>query len=357
LAVIEHLVRGAGFFGLLLTAVAGCRSREGTATRGDASPIATPSRRDAGAATGRAGGGPSPIDALGTIYPPGAPPHPLAIRLCEALHAVAARRKAQCCGGDPAPFLATECARVLGATLHAGTVELEEAAIDRCASATDDALAGCDWVTPGPPAVPEACQRLLRGKLERGAVCRSSLECAGDRHCEGVSPTRTGVCAAPAGEGAGCGTHVDVLATYLADRHLATTHPFCADHCSLVAHQCGPLPLVGSACLAHVNCAPSQRCFAGRCSAAPRGARGEPCGAAPCADGLRCIDAVCAPLAQSGEACTSDLDCAVGACVRGEDGRRHCGPQCSPSLDALRGRDGGPTLGLPVKARAGAHRR
>jgi hypothetical protein len=317
----------------------------------------TSHHRDAGAAAEAAGGGPSPIDGLGTTYPAGAPAHPLAIRLCEALHGLPARRKAECCGGDPAHFLATECARVLGATLHAGTVELEEATIERCASAMGDALAGCDWVTPGPPPAPEACQQLLRGKLERGGVCRSSLECADAQHCVGLSPTKTGVCAPPAGDGAGCGAHVDVLATYLADRHLATTHPFCADHCSLVAHQCGPLPQVGSACLAHVSCAPSQRCLAGRCSDAPRAGRGEPCGAAPCADGLRCIGAVCAPLARRGEACTTDLDCAVGACARGDDGRGRCGPQCSASLDALRVRDGGLTLGLPTKPRAGAERR
>ena len=297
------------------------------------------------------------IDALGTIYPTDGPGHSLATRLCDALHTLPARRKAECCGGDPAPFLATACARVLAATLHAQTVELDEASVERCASTMTGALAGCEWVTPGPAPAPEACQGLLRGKLERGSVCRSSLECAGDMHCDGVSPTRTGMCAPPGGDGTGCGSHVDVLATYLFDRQLANAHPFCAEHCSMAAHQCGPRPKVGSACVANVSCAPSQICVSGRCSAAAPSARGEPCGAVPCAEGLRCMDKVCAPLAKSGEPCTADVACARGGCVRGGDGRGTCGAQCSASLAALRGGDGGVTMRLPVMPRSGSGKR
>jgi hypothetical protein len=328
---------------VLTLAAAGCRSG---ATSSQVSALST---QDAGGAKQDAGAAISaPIDGLGTVYPLDAPPHPLAIRLCEALHDIPARRKGECCGGEPVRFLTKECARVLGATLHAKTVKLEEAAVERCAAAMNDSLAGCDWVTPSPPPAPEACQRLLHGQLERGSVCRSSLECRGDMHCEGVSPTKTGVCTPPGAEGAGCGAHVDVLATYLSDRHLATSHPFCAEHCSLVAHKCGPVPPVGSACVANVSCAPSQICASGRCSAAVPGGRGQPCVAVPCAEGLRCIDKVCASPANGGEACTSDFDCAIGGCVSGSDGRSVCGAKCTASLDALRSRDGGLTLRLPM---------
>ncbi|HMI87700.1 MAG TPA: hypothetical protein VK550_26620 [Polyangiaceae bacterium] len=337
-------VRGVTMIALLVTA-ASCRS----------SADAPSSFPDGGSAQPAASASSSPVDALGTIYPRGAPPHPRATRLCDTLHAVPARRKAECCGGvapdaGAAPFLATECARVLGATLDAGTVELDEAVVDRCAAAMSAAFTGCDWVTPSPPALPEVCQQLLRGKLARGGVCRSSLECAGDMHCEGVGPTKTGICAPPAGEGAGCGAHVDVLATYLSDRHLPTAHPFCAEHCSLVAHRCGPQPEVGSACVANVNCAASQLCVKNRCSAAPAGRAGEVCGDVPCAEGLRCVEGACAARASTGEGCSSDSDCALGACVRGGDGVTRCGPQCSASLDALGSRDGGLTMGLPHRA-------
>ena len=337
-----------------LVATPSCRGRGDAETRRDAAPEGQTS--DGGAARLPGVASSAPIDALGTIYPRDAPPHPLATRLCEALHAVPARRKAECCGGEPAPLLMAECTRVLGATLHAGTVDLQESAVERCAAAMTDARKGCDWVTPSAPPVPEPCQRLLRGKLERGSVCRSSLECAGDLHCAGVSPTKTGVCTPPGGTGAGCGAHVDVLATYLFDRQLATSHPFCAEHCAFVTHKCGPPPDVGAACVADVNCAASQLCIQGRCSAADRGHRGDPCSVVPCAEGLRCVDAVCAPLATPGEACRSDMDCAAGACVREVDGAAKCGAQCSMPLDALRSRDGGPVMGLPRKPHANDRR-
>ncbi|HMJ55655.1 MAG TPA: hypothetical protein VK540_26450 [Polyangiaceae bacterium] len=335
------MARGATIV-LILLAAASCRER----------PVAKASAFDGGPPTGAGAAGLAPIDALGTIYPRDVPPHPIASRLCEVLHTVVGRRKAECCGGDPTPLLATECARVLGATLHAKAVEVDEAAVERCASAMGDSLAGCNWVTPSPPPTPEACQALVHGKLERGSVCRSSLECQGDMHCEGVSPTKTGLCTPPGGEGAGCGSHVDVLAAYLFDRHLATSHPFCAEHCSLASHKCGPQPKLGSACVANVNCGPSQICVTGQCSAAAPGRRGETCSALPCAEGLRCIDQRCAPLASSAEACSSDMDCAAGGCVQGGEGRTTCGAKCIASLDALRGRDGGPTMRLPSTPRA-----
>ena len=340
---------------IVLLLAAACRTRAatesldaGTTARSDAPEGANHHPDSAPAA---------PLDTLGTVYPRDLPPHPVATRLCETLHAAPARRKAECCGGEPTPFLAAECARVLGSTLHAKTAELDEAAALRCAAAMTDTLQGCDWVTPSPPTAPEACQGLLKGKLAMGSVCRSSLECEGQLHCAGVSPTKTGVCTPPGAKGAGCGTHVDVLATYLFDRGIAASHPFCTDFCSLVTHKCEREPAIGSACVASVNCAPSQTCLNGRCSAAHLGGPGEACGAASCANGLRCVDKMCAPLASAGEACSSDTDCAVGGCVQGADGRSTCGAKCTASLDALRGRDGGVTMRLPSMPRGAGGKR
>jgi len=334
---------------VLALAAAACRTRGAT----DAPDAGSTARSDAPSASDRnpRPASSAPVDTLGTIYPRDLPPHPLATRLCDTLHAVGARRKAECCGGEPALFLATECARVLGATLHAGTAVLEESAVQRCAAAMVDAVQGCDWVTPSPPSAPEACQGLLKGKLATGSVCRSSLECEGQLYCAGVSPTKTGVCTPPGAAGAGCGTHVDVLATYLLDRGLGTSHPFCADFCSLITHKCEKEPAIGSACVANVNCGPSQTCVKGRCSTAALGGAGEPCGAVPCAKGLRCLDKACVPLANVGEACSSEADCAVGGCVGDAAGRATCGPQCTASLDALRGRDGGVTMRMPSAPR------
>ena len=299
----------------------------------------------------------APLDATGTIYPRDVPPHPRATRLCQVLHGGAARRKAECCGGEPSTFLESTCARVVAASLHAKTVEFDDAAVDACASAMNDAVNGCGWVTPSAAPAPDACQRLLHGTLEQGSVCRSSLECRGNLHCEGVSATKTGICTAPGAEGAGCGTHVDVLATYVLDRGIATTHPFCADFCSLAGHRCEGAPKVGAPCVASVNCATSQSCVAGHCSAAPPARPGESCAAAPCADGLRCVEKVCAPRAAAGEACSSDWDCSVGGCVRGAGGDGVCEAKCRANLDALHASARGTSMRLPLVPHPGGTER
>jgi hypothetical protein len=331
---------------LSLLGVVHCRApgaAEGGAKGADGGLASSPVAKEAAE-------GAAPRDATGTIYPRDTPPHPRATRLCQVLHGVPARRKAECCGGEPSTFFESTCARVVAASLHAKTVEFDDADVDACASAMNDAVSGCGWVTPSAAPAPDICQRLLHGTLEQGSVCRSSLECRGNLHCEGVSATKTGTCTAPGAEGAGCGTHVDVLATYALDRALATTHPFCAEFCSLTGHRCERAPKVGAPCVASVNCAPSQSCVAGHCSAAPRARRGESCAAAPCAGDLRCVDKVCAPRASAGDACSSDWDCSVGGCVRGAGGNGVCGAKCSANLDALHTSASGTSMRLPLVA-------
>jgi hypothetical protein len=354
--------------------VSTCRGRDGgdreaaLATAADASNLGSaPFKADGaainvGAVVANPGDGAAqaaalatPIDRAGTIYPRDLPEHPGAARVCDAVHGVAARRKAACCGGEASSFFAAECGRTLGATLHAGNVDVDEAALARCSAAMEARYRTCDAVTPAPLPIAE-CQRLVRGKLPSGAVCRSSLECVGNLHCEGVSATRTGVCVPAASVGAGCGVHVDVLATYLGHRDLETSHPFCAEFCSLAAHKCEPVPAAGAACVASVNCAPDHLCIAGKCSAAPRAKKGEECGARPCERGLACVSAVCTPLALPGELCSSDEDCERGGCVAGGDGRTVCGAKCSALPSVLRLPDGGPTMRLPSARRPPAKR-
>jgi hypothetical protein len=292
-----------------------------------------------------------PSDRAGSIYPRDLEVDPSAARVCDAVHGVAARRKAQCCGGEASNFYAAECARTLGATLHAGTVDIDEPALARCSAAMQARYRTCDAVTPAPLPLAE-CQRLVRGKLASGAVCRSSLECEGNLHCEGSSATRTGVCVPPAGPGAGCGVHVDVLATYLGERDLETSHPFCTDFCSVAAHKCGPVPAAGAPCAASVNCAPGHHCLAGKCSAVALAEKGEKCGALPCGAGLTCVFGLCRPLAQPGESCASDDDCERGGCVVEGEGRSICGAKCSALPGALRRPDAAPAMRLPSARRA-----
>ena len=285
---------------------------------------------------GRAGAvGPTRQDALGSIYPPAVPPLPVARELCDALHAIPAERAAACCGTRPDDGLRDQCVRALSASLRDGAVELDEASVATCRADTERALAGCDWVTPSEPLAPPACQRLLRGKLGAGRVCRSSLECAGRMHCDGLGPTKTGICAEPAALGEVCGSHVDVLATYTLERGLETTHPFCAESCSLATHRCEAAPVPGSS---------------------PAGKTGDRCGTTPCAAGLRCRQGLCVPLAAAGEACVADLDCAAGGCSRHGGGEKTCGAKCSPSFEALSHGDAVPAMALPARPPVGQKR-
>jgi hypothetical protein len=73
-----------------------------------------------------------------------------------------------------------------------------------------------------------------------------------------------------------------------------------------------------------------------------------------CGSGLRCRQGVCAPLAQPGEMCAIDLDCAAGGCAKGADGRRMCGAKCTPSFDALDTRTG---MHLPARSGSSVSRR
>jgi hypothetical protein len=256
----------------------------------------------------------------------------MATRLCHALHAVAGKQRAACCGGPIVSPLLELCETSLSAALASRAVTLDAAAIPRCEAAVERSFAGCDWVTPGLPPAPPECRALIRGALGEGSVCRSSLECAGDMHCAGLSPTRTGTCARPRALGDGCGAPVDPLATYTLARDVERDHPRCQDFCSLVTHRCEPVPAVGDACTARVHCAWDQRCVARRCS----------------------IDAPEERVRKAavGEACVMDFDCAMGGCVGRDDGRKTCGAKCVASLDALSSSAAGPVLRLPLRSRA-----
>jgi hypothetical protein len=247
---------------------------------------------------------------------------PLVARLCDALHAIPAQRAASCCATSETPSMAAECVRVLGASVEQGAVDLDAAGVEACVAASRRELEGCAWVTPGQPAPPKECLGVVHGKIAIGGTCRSDLDCAGTAHC------LAGRCSPPEPTGASCGRDVDQLAALTRQNDLEKTHPTCAEHCSLLSHKCEPTPTVGSTCFSTAGCADGHTCVAGKCSAAPPGRDGDSCTGATCARGLSCVGKKCAPLADEGQACVSDFDCARGGCsVQG--GRRVCGMTCS----------------------------
>ncbi|XXY53826.1 hypothetical protein WME91_22075 [Sorangium sp. So ce269] len=308
---------------LIMQLGAACARAQRTAPdagAGAASGAGALSTEDAGAS---AASSPAPPvdgaagDEVAPVYPraDGAP-EPLAARLCEALHALPARRKAACCGGGVGFHAAAECARALSFAVRARAVTLSSDEVTRCVEAMDRSLEGCDWVSPLAAPVPPACEGIVRGALGEGARCRSSLECVDGLRCEGAGPTHAGSCRPPRAAGP-CGLSVDVLAVVTRQPRYVDAHPECRGHCA--GRACADDVPLGGRCEAHAACGRGRRCVDARCSEAPLPPFGAACLGGLCAPGARCVDGRCAAPKAEGEACARDAECRA-ACVR-PDGR------------------------------------
>ncbi|WP_437276989.1 hypothetical protein WME90_37950 [Sorangium sp. So ce375] len=255
-------------------------------------------------------------------------PEPLAARLCEALHALPARRKTACCGGAAGFHAAAECARALSLAVRTRAVTLSNDDVGRCVEAMERSVDGCDWVSPLAAPVPPACEGIVRGALGEGARCRSSLECADGLRCDGAGPTDAGTCRAPRAAGP-CGLSVDVLAAVTRQTRYDEAHPECRGHCA--GRACADDVPLGGRCEADAACGRGRRCVDARCSEAALPPAGAACLGGHCAPGARCVDGRCAAPKAEGEACARDGECRA-ACVRG--GRAGassgvCGMRCA----------------------------
>jgi hypothetical protein len=214
---------------LVLLLAVGCSRKSGNAGS-DAAPGAP------GLASAEPGS-----DELKPVYPVDAgPPDPLALRLCDTLHATPAKRLAACTGkpAGPAPAIVEgQCVRTLTAALAAHSVTIDPGAVDRCTDAMNRATTGCDWATPtGLAPLPAECDGIVHGALAAGASCRSSLECPDGMRCQGLSTIDTGTCAAPKAAGLACNLANDMLATFARQDHYDRAHPECVGVC--VGRQC-----------------------------------------------------------------------------------------------------------------------
>lgn len=262
------------------------------------------------------------------------PADPLVLRLCDALHGTRYLRRAECCappspdGGSPSVTTTGEeparCVRLLGAAFRGGAVRLDAAEVDRCASAMAELYTGCDFVGYEPLPVPAACRGVVHGLLGRGSGCRSSEECQGNEHCEGLGNETTGTCRPPHGHGALCQPPIDPLAVLLLDERLDETHPYCSGHCE--RGRCVVPITAAGPCEKSEQCAPGYHCGRQRCLAGWLPKAGQPCTTA-CERPARCLKGTCTTPGREGTPCALDDEC-IGRCLReGETGR--CGPPCS----------------------------
>ena len=189
--------------------LAGC-AKKTTGTADAAADRGVAAAADAGADAGDG-------DDVESVYPldPNAPIVPLAQKLCAGLTEMPEKKRAACCSATPGVVVTSECTRTLSAAIRSNAIELSEPAVDRCISAFEKTLEGCDWVGPFPPGPPPECQGLVKGLLPEGARCRSSLECGGSLRCRGVGPTTAGKCGGARAVGEICGGTTDALATFV----------------------------------------------------------------------------------------------------------------------------------------------
>jgi hypothetical protein len=244
-------------------------------------------------------------------------PEASAVALCTALHDLPMKRRAACCAEVPIAVYFDECVRLLSSAVRADKLSIDPDAVGRCAARVDETTRGCDWVAPTLAAAPAECAEALTGLVPAGGRCTSSLECSGTLHCAGQGASTPGVCKPPQPLGAGCGTSVDSLATYLSLRAVEAQKPTCADFCALTSHRCEEKPAPGAPCHASVNCASDQTCTSGHCEPREQPQR--------------------TALAAPGSACTTDLDCTAGGCVPSPEGGRVCAKKCSSDLASLAG--------------------
>jgi hypothetical protein len=252
----------------------------------------------------------------------------LARRLCDALQALPAERKAECCGGSASGAdLAEECTRDLATSLRDRAIALDAADVERCERESAQRLAGCDWVTPLMPETPPACRGVLHGRREIGGPCRSSLECADGLSCRGSEPTRAGICVPPAPPGATCSDAPDTLETYARQAPDDPRHPQCAGSCR--KGRCAAPVAIGGACSASRQCAPGSHCAAGACVAGAPPKLGQPCAQSTCEGDLVCIDGRCAPRRKAGEPCSKPFECEAACLASPTGGAGACGMRCS----------------------------
>lgn len=286
------------------------------------------------AAAGAPNGPGGPDEQVRPVYPTlTGPADPVAVKICGLLFTESERRAAECCNRKPGKSgLERECERALSGALSGKFVSVSDEKIAACEAALKTTLAACDWVTPtATPPLPPACTSLLTGQVPLRAACRSHLECAAGTFCEGLSPTRVGVCSKPRLDGS-CFGGADSLAT-LVRQKVGDDHPACDGVC--INRRCVEAVALGGACKLSTDCGPGHHCEAGTCKDGPA----NDCSACP--PGTSCVSGSCRAPKKEGESCATDAECR-GSCVKpkaaakaaGGASTGTCVAQCSFSWQA-----------------------
>lgn len=292
---------------------AGCKgppsAAQGSASASAPNPIPTASSVDAA------------DDEVRPVYPQSNdPPHPTAARYCELVYEVAESKRKECCPsvafGNFRPT--TECVRTLSFALHSASVGLDPAALDACEAAIRSEAKQCDWGGN----MPSVCKGIIRGTLDDGKSCKSTLECKEGTFCKELGVSTPGTCTKPQKEGERCSVAPDSLASFVA-QDAEDKHPVCEGVCD--RRKCiAPLAL-GAECRSAIPCGPGKRCQDMRCVNDTPPKLGEACSQS-CEPGARCVAGKCAPEKRIGDGCEADAECRSAFCDKGSGGK--CAMNC-----------------------------
>ncbi len=263
-----------------------------------------------------------PEPAVKPVFPAGVTPHPVASKLCEALHEIPNRRRAECCERKAPVSVSKRCVDIVSTALADGAIVVSLPDVEACLAAQTALHQGCDWVSITAPRAAEVCRGLYRGQRNAGQACRSSLECVGDMTCRGVGPTQEGVCGEARAEGAVCGAGIDPIGPFvrLVDGDLPSecAGGFCQKN------RCRAYVAAGGACTGSAQCVAGKACVGGVCGDPVSIPVGQACDRSGCVEGARCVGGQCILPKPAGAECRSHFECR-GACY---DGR--CDKMCRP---------------------------
>jgi hypothetical protein len=242
---------------------------------------------------------------------------------CERFEAPSDPKAALCTGkfaadptaaADASAHAVHQCLEILNSAISRGHLKMDGGLATRCADARRELLADPRRSLVRLAALRAACAQAFTGRVSKGEVCESALECAAGLVCAGKDGGPPGTCVEPKKRGALCSSDA------VNGSALAALFGGMRSVCGSASHCAGTVcakdlnrgaPCIGDGPSA---CGGGLRCVRGLCAEDQLGLTRERCGkSSDCAAGLRCVTGACAKAAAAGSACAADADCA-GVC-------------------------------------------
>lgn len=263
---------------------------------------------------------------------------------------------APCCSGLGVSIDPSTCRSTVISTVQASINEANPAnykydanAAEACLASTRSALASCQ--SPGNPGT---CDAAFQGKLAKGAVCTSSIECASPS--DGTASCSGGVCVVKrrgkVGDPCYWSCHEEGTSTFCSGTGINELQgqSRCFDNDGLYCSDTGTCTQQKQN---GVACSDDQECTSGRCDftsslCVPKGTEGQACTFdSDCIDTLYCDDttstSTCAQKKAANAPCTFDTECQSNSCTGTQCAAQVTGTGSSAALHCALASGGFPT--------------